>query len=69
MKREDYENFTWYPITDDTYWVEFLNNEFPKCNTIVCKKGYNIVDIRSCYIAWRTMVKQGDWFFMIIEQP
>lgn len=68
MKREDYENFKWYPITDNEYWVEFNQEEFPNCNTIVCKSGYNIADMRSTYLGWAIMAKDGDWYFMIIEK-
>ena len=28
MKRKDYENYKWYPVTDETYWVEEYCDEF-----------------------------------------
>lgn len=35
MKRKDYENYKWYPVTDKTYWVDNYCDEFPNCKTIV----------------------------------
>ena len=35
MKRKDYENYKWYPLTDNEYWVEEMPYEFPNCVTIV----------------------------------
>ena len=35
MKRKDYENYKWYPLTDEEYWIEEMQNEFPNCVTIV----------------------------------
>ena len=35
MKRENYENYKWYPVTDNEYWVEENQEEFPNCNTII----------------------------------
>ena len=29
MKRTDYKNFVWYPVTDETYWAEDDPKEFP----------------------------------------
>lgn len=35
MKRKDYKNYKWYPVTDETYWAEEYCDEFPNCKTIV----------------------------------
>ena len=39
MKRKDYQNYIWYPVTDETYWAEDYPEEFPNCQTIVCQKN------------------------------
>lgn len=69
MKRKDYQNNIWYPITDDTYWVEEYKEEFPKCHTIIYHPKYceNLATQGTAYLGWGTMAKQGDWFFMIVE--
>lgn len=73
MKRENYENYKWYPLTDNEYWVEEMPDEFPKCNTIVyCPNSRWPDDIRtyqSCSIGWGTMAKSEQYYFMIIEKP
>ena len=35
MKRSDYENNKWYPLTENEYWVEEFPEEFPNCHTVV----------------------------------
>jgi hypothetical protein len=73
MKRVDYELNTWYPLTDNEYWVEEYPDEFPNCNTIVTclyqRFGNEIKTYQSCSIGWGTMAKDGCWYFMIIEKP
>lgn len=73
MKREDYKNYIWYPITDETYWVEDYPKEFPNCQTIICCTrpdiDANIRTRHTAYIGWGTMAKYNEWMFMIIEQP
>ena len=73
MKREDYENYKWYPLTDNEYWVEFgYQDEFPNCQTVVCKTGNptnRIMTYNDAYVGWGTMAKSGTWKFMIIEKP
>ena len=68
MKREDYDNYVWYPLTDDEYWVEDNKEEFPDCYTIVCKSGLEPLMRKMCWTGWGTMAKDGKWFFMIIER-
>lgn len=73
MKRKDYENYKWYPLTDEEYWVEEMPNEFPNCVTIVYS-NQNIWDndiktYKNCYRGWGTMAKQGTYKFMIVEKP
>jgi len=73
MKREYYKNFVWYPVTDETYWVEDYPDEFPNCQTIVCQKNEygtsNILVDTTTWMGWGTMAKRGDFYFMIIEKP
>ena len=73
MKRENYENYKWYPLTDNEYWVEEMADEFPNCNTIVyCPDSRWPDDIKtyqSCSIGWGTMAKSEEYYFMIIEKP
>ena len=68
MKRLNYKNFIWYPITDEEYWVEEFPEEFPNCCTIVCEEdSERIYDIRTAFLGWGTMAKYG-WWFMIIDK-
>lgn len=67
MKREDYENFKWYKVTNETYWVEDYPDEFPGCQTIVCSENKLYTQMAS-YLGWGTMAKCGDWYFMIIKK-
>ena len=74
MKRKDYENYKWYPVTEETYWVEEEPDEFPNCQTIVIwdmsdYKPQNILTQSMAYLGWGTMAKQEEWKFMIIEKP
>lgn len=77
MKREDYKLYTWYPLTDNEYWVDdnFYYNEFPNCQTIVCDTSsmerikHHIMTREYCPIGWGTMAKSDTWKFMIIEKP
>ena len=63
MKRTDYKLNTWYPLTDDEYWVEkYFKEEFPNCQTLVC-------DTKHINGGWGTMAKQGTYKFMIVEKP
>lgn len=74
MKRSDYKNFQWYPVTDEEYWVEEFPEEFPDCITLVINndtdlegnpKTYSYL-MDTCYLGWGTMAKYGGWKFMII---
>ncbi len=67
MKRDQFENFIWYKVTDDTYWSEEFPDEFPGCQTIVCSED-RIYTQTTSYISWGTMAKCGDWLFMIIQK-
>lgn len=73
MKKSDYELYKWYPITDETYWVEDYPEEFPNCQTIICCTRTDIDTTihtrRTAYIGWGTMAKYQEWMFMIIEKP
>lgn len=73
MNREDYKLYTWYPLTDNEYWVEFdYQDEFPNCQTIVYKTGTpinRIMTYNDAYIGWSTMAKSCTWKFMIVEKP
>ena len=77
MNREDYKLYTWYPLTDNEYWVDVgvLQELFPNCQTIVCNTvisgGYlpYIMTYNECHLGWSTMAKSGTWKFMIIEIP
>jgi hypothetical protein len=73
MKRQDYKNLTWYPVTDDTYWAEEFPDEFPNCQTIVYCTNPNITSAIytqfDAYLGWGTMAKYDEWVFMIIPMP
>lgn len=76
MKKENYKLNTWYPLTDNEYWVEQgYEDEFPNCQTVVyCTQQiedikHHIMTYHNCNIGWGTMAKYGDWKFMIIELP
>ena len=73
MKRSDYKNYVWYPLTDDEYWVEDFPDEFPNCITLVCCTCPDICSSvltqRHAYLGWGTMAKREEWKFMIIELP
>ncbi len=73
MKRSDYKNYVWYPLTDDEYWVEDYPDEFPNCRTIICctrpEIAEGIFTYQSAFMGWGTMAKYGEWKFMIIEKP
>ena len=76
MKRKDYENYKWYPLTDDEYWVDRdYQDEFPNCQTIVCDTRditgvkHSIMTYHNCTVGWGTMAKSGEYYFMIIEKP
>lgn len=73
MKRSDFKNYIWYPVTDETYWVEEYPDEFPNCHTIICNTQEsvcpNILTQDSSFMGWGTMAKYGNWKFMIIENP
>lgn len=73
MKRKDYENNKWYPLTDEEYWVEEIPLEFTKCSTIVYNSksrwDNDIKTHQSCSRGWGTMAKSGEYYFMIIEKP
>lgn len=57
MNREDYKLYTWYPLTDDEYWVDVgvLQELFPDCKTIVCDIDNHIMTYNDCHIGWGTM--------------
>ena len=73
MKRQDYQNYIWYPVTDETYWVEEYPNEFPGCQTIVRDKSCtfgglpHIMTQSKCQLGWGTMSKSDYFEFMIID--
>lgn len=69
MNREDYKLYTWYPLTDDEYWVDVgvLQELFPDCKTIVCDIDNHIMTYNDCHIGWGTMAKRGTFKFAIIE--
>ena len=73
MKRENYKNYKWYPVTDDEYWVEENQEEFPNCNTIInyvkSRWSHDIKTYQSCSLGWGTMAKTEGYYFMIIEKP
>ena len=77
MNREDYKLYTWYPLTDNEYWVDIgvLQELFPDCQTIVCDTKHVdgvkhcIMTYQNCTIGWGTMAKSGTWKFMIVEKP
>ena len=75
MNRKNYKLYTWYPLTDDEYWVEFdYQDEFPDCLTIVCDTTQGsfdnpIMTYNNCHIGWGTMAKHGTFKFMIVEIP
>ena len=76
MNRKEYKLYTWYPLTDDEYWVDVeYQDEFPDCQTIVCDT-YSMEGIRNdimtyynCPLGWGTMAKSGTWKFIIVEKP
>ena len=76
MNKSDYKLNTWYPLTDNEYWVDNdYQNEFPNCQTIVCDTRdvtsvkHSIMTYHNCTVGWETMAKSGTWNFMIIEKP
>ena len=77
MNREDYKLYTWYPLTDDEYWVDegVLTEWFPNCQTLVCDGHQTpgikrcIMTYNNCGIGWSTMAKAGTYMFMIVEKP
>ncbi len=75
MKRENYELYKWYPLTDDEYWVDLdYQDEFPNCQTLVYDTSeqmtYNtIMRMQDCQLGWGTMAKTGTYMFMIVEKP
>jgi hypothetical protein len=75
MKRKEFENYKWYEVTDETYWVDD-NPEFPECITIVSQKtpdresyADKVLTQYECPYGWGTMAKYEDFYFMIIELP
>ena len=75
MNRKDYKLYTWYPLTDNEYWVDVdYQDEFPNCLTIVCDTTQSsfdnpIMTYNNCHIGWSTMAKRGTFKFMIVEIP
>lgn len=73
MNKEDFELNVWYPITDETYWVEDCPDEFPDCQTIICCTDKDLDDTirtrRTAYMGWGTMAKDENYMFMIIKKP
>ena len=74
MNREDYKLYTWYPLTDDEYWVDDgeLQETFPNCQTIVCDTVHgsmnnHIMTFNECHIGWGTMAKAGNWKYMRLK--
>ena len=78
MKRKDYKNFVWYPVTDETYWAEEYPDEFPGCQTIIRDKKctFNLLPrIMTRYehsLGWGSMTKYNEQYelefeFMIID--
>lgn len=77
MNREKYKLYTWYPLTENEYWVEDAHQDkFPNCQTIVCNTAKiigeyppHVMTNFECCMSWSTMAKRGSWKFMIIEKP
>lgn len=75
MNRENYKLYTWYPLTDDEYWVDFGDYpDFENCQTLVLNMidddwTQSIMTSKHWVPGWSTMAKQGTWKFMIIEKP
>ena len=73
MKRTDYKNNVWYPLTDNEFWVEDLPDEFPNCQTIICctrpEICSSILTQYTSFLGWGTMARDDEWMFMIIELP
>lgn len=76
MNKEDYKLYTWYPLTDDEYWVDLdYQDEFPNCQTIVCDTKqipgvkHCIMTYDDCHLGWGTMAKRDTFKFMIVEIP
>ena len=75
MKKINYKLYTWYPLTEDEYWVDCdYQNEFPNCQTIVCdaKSGTVFNTIKTwneCSLGWSIMAKCETFKFMIVEKP
>ena len=73
MKRTDFENYKWYPVTDETYWAEEYPDEFPGCQTIIRDKNCtfdglpHIMTRNKAYLGWGTMAKSDYFEFMIID--
>ena len=49
MKRENYENNRWYPLTNNECWVEDLPEEFPNCMTLIYNKNARFGDYVRSY--------------------
>lgn len=73
MKRENYENYKWYPLTNNECWVEDLPEEFPNCLTLIYNINSRFGDYIRCYstssLSWESMASYGTYYFMIIEKP
>ena len=77
MKRTDYKLYTWYPLTEEEYWVDFGDYpDFENCQTLVInesqepwKRTHIIITYEHCIPGWSSMAKQGTWKFMIVEKP
>ena len=72
MLRKDYDNYKWYPVTDETYFVEDYTDEFPNCRTIIKDIDNCIYTMGDIYLSWSTMAKSNSYgeiqyWFMIIE--
>ena len=73
MKRENYENNRWYPLTNNECWVEDLPEEFPNYMTLIYNKNHLLGDCLRGYtysaLSWETMASYNSYYFMIIEKP
>lgn len=74
MKRIDYKNYIWYPLTDEEYWAEEFPEEFPGCYTLIAMpeidgNSWSIYNRDTAFMGWGSMAKRGNFKFMIIEKP
>ena len=73
MKRENYKNNKWYPLTNNECWVEDLPEEFTNCMTLIYNKNARFGDYVRSYnsssLTLETMESYNSYYFMKIEKP